>query len=102
MSCKVKIPTPLRRHTNGLATVECAITGSDGTLNGNGATVRGALDYLTTTYPTIGERLFDPQGKVKSHINIFLNNEDIRFLNGLDTTLQDGDTVVLLPALAGG
>ncbi len=95
MSCKVKIPTPLRRHTNGLSTVELP-NGSEST------TVRMTLDSLTTQYPTISERLFDQQGQVKSHINIFLNNEDIRFLNGLDTTVKDGDTVVLLPALAGG
>jgi molybdopterin synthase sulfur carrier subunit len=95
MSCKIKIPTPLRRHTNGLSTVEVP--------NGNeNATVRVTLVKLTTTYPTISERLFDAQGDVKSHINIFLNNEDIRFLNGLDTHVKDGDTVVLLPALAGG
>lgn len=95
MSCKVKIPTPLRRHTNGLSTVDVP----NGTADFN---VRAALATLTTQYPTIGERLFDGEGKVKSHINIFLNNEDIRFLNGLDTSVQDGDTVVLLPALAGG
>jgi sulfur-carrier protein len=93
MSTKIKIPTPLRRHTNGLSTVE---------VNGGAVNVRGTLDTLTAQYPTIGERLFDAQGQVKSHINIFLNNEDIRFLNGLETNVKDGDTVVLLPALAGG
>jgi molybdopterin synthase sulfur carrier subunit len=92
MATKIKIPTPLRRHTNGLATIEV----------NSAANVRGTLDTLTAQYPTISERLFDPQGQVKSHINIFLNNEDIRFLNGLDTNVRDGDTVVLLPALAGG
>jgi molybdopterin converting factor small subunit len=93
MATKIKIPTPLRRHTNGLATVE---------VNGGATSVRAALTTLTAQYPTIGERLFDGQGQVKSHINIFLNNKDIRFLNGLDTHVRDGDTVVLLPALAGG
>ncbi len=92
MATKIKIPTPLRRHTNGLSTVEIT----------NGANVRGTLNTLTAQYPTISERLFDAQGAVKSHINIFLNNEDIRFLNGLETNVKDGDTVVLLPALAGG
>lgn len=92
MSTKIKIPTPLRRHTNGLATVE---------ING-GENVRGTLDTLTAQYPTISERLFDGQGQVKAHLNIFVNNEDIRFLNGLETHVRDGDTVVLLPALAGG
>ncbi|MCG3139771.1 MAG: Sulfur carrier protein CysO [Anaerolineae bacterium] len=92
MSTKIKIPTPLRRHTNGLSTIEIAA-------NEN---VRDTLCTLTAQYPTIGERLFDSRGQVKSHINIFLNNEDIRFLNGLETNVQDGDTVALLPALAGG
>lgn len=92
MSTKIKIPTPLRRHTNGLSTVEIST-------NEN---VRGTLHTLTAQYPTISERLFDGQGQVKTHINIFLNNEDIRFLNGLETNVKDGDTVVLLPALAGG
>jgi molybdopterin converting factor small subunit len=64
--------------------------------------VRATLHTLTSRYPTLGERLFDGQGQVKSHINIFVNNEDIRFLNGLETHVRDGDTVVLLPALAGG
>ncbi len=91
MVCKVKIPTPLRRHTEGASTVQV-----------QGERVRDALGALQTRYPTIGDRLFDGQGQVKPHLNVFLNNEDIRFLNGLDTPLRDGDTVVLLPALAGG
>lgn len=92
MAAKIKIPTPLRRHTNGLATVEI----------NPGENVRGTLDTLSAQYPGISARLFDPHGQVKAHINIFLNNEDIRFLNGLETNVRDGDTVVLLPALAGG
>ncbi len=95
MSCTIKIPTPLRRHTNGQATVQVANGAPD-------STVAATLSHLTAQYPTLAERLFDAQGNVKSHINIFLNNEDIRFLNGLQTSVKDGDTVVLLPALAGG
>lgn len=91
MPCKVKIPTPLRRHTEGASAVEV-----------RGEHVREALNELQSRYPSIGERLFDGHGQVKPHLNIFLNNEDIRFLGGLDTPLRDGDTVVLLPALAGG
>lgn len=91
MSCKVKIPTPLRRHTEGASAVEV-----------RGDHVREALNELQSRYPSIGERLFDGQGQVKPHLNVFLNNEDIRFLRGLDTPLRDGDTVVLLPAMAGG
>ncbi len=91
MSCQVKIPTPLRRHTEGASSVQV-----------QGQRVREALDNLQSRYPSIGERLFDGRGQVKPHLNVFLNNEDIRFLQGLDTPLRDGDTVVLLPALAGG
>ena len=91
MALKVKIPTPLRRHTDGSSAVEVS-----------GTRVREALDDLTQRYPGVSERLFDGQGQLKSHLNVFLNNEDIRFLNGLDTPVRDGDTVVLLPALAGG
>ncbi len=91
MSCKVKIPTPLRRHTEGASLVQV-----------DGAHVREALDSLQSRYPSIGDRLFDGQGQVKSHLIVFVNNDDIRFLNGLDTPLRDGDTVVLLPAIAGG
>ncbi len=91
MSCKVKIPSPLRRHTGGAAQIEVP-----------GERVREAFDHLQADYPAIGERLFDADGQVRSHMLVFLNNEDIRFLEGLDTPLRDGDTVVLLPALAGG
>jgi molybdopterin synthase sulfur carrier subunit len=91
MMATVKIPTPMRRHVGGASTVKI-----------EGARVREVLANLQGQYPTIGERIFEPDGKVKSYVNIFLNNEDIRFLNGLDTPLRDNDTVVLLPALAGG
>ena len=91
MACRVKIPTPLRRHTEGASAVEV-----------KGDYVRDALYDLQLRYPSIGERLFDGKGQVKPHLNIFLNNEDIRFIGGLDAPLRDGDTVVLLPALAGG
>lgn len=95
MSYKIKIPTPLRRHTDGQSLVEVP----NGQAN---ATISTTLAALTTQYPSLDARLFDGQGHVKTHINIFLNNEDIRFLKGLDTSVKDGDTVVLLPALAGG
>ena len=86
---QIKIAAPWRRYTNGAATIqvnECAYT------------VRGALDTLTAQYPTLGARLFDGQGQVKTQIRIFRNSEDIRALNGLETDLHDGDRVVLLPA----
>ena len=91
MALKVKIPTPLRRHTAGASSVDA-----------NGTHVGEVLNDLTQRYPGVSERLFDGDGQLKSHLNVFLNNEDIRFLNGLETPVRDGDTVVLLPALAGG
>ncbi len=91
MSCQVKIPTLLRRHTQGAAEVQV-----------EGKHVGEALAQLLSRFPAIGERLFDSQGQVKSHMIVYVNNEDIRFLKGMDTPLQDGDMMILLPALAGG
>lgn len=89
MLCQVRIPTPLRRHTNGASSVQV-----------EGDHVREVLNHLQVRYPSLGDRLFDGQGQVKSHLLVFLNNEDIRCLKGLDTPLTEGDMVVLLPALA--
>ena len=91
MNCSVKIPTPLRRYTNGASVVKA-----------NGGQIHEILNDLKTQFPGLGERLFDGNGDVKSHLNIFLNAEDIRFLNGVTTSVREGDTVTLLPALAGG
>lgn len=91
MNCSVKIPTPLRRYTNGASLV-----------NANGAYVQEVLLDLQTRFPSLGERIFDGSGAVKSHLNVFLNTEDIRFLNGVSTSVREGDTITLLPALAGG
>ncbi len=88
MLCQVRIPTPLRRHTDGASSVQV-----------EGNHVREVLNQLERQYPTLSERLFDRQGQVKSHLLVFLNNDDIRYLNGLDTPLCEGDMVVLLPAL---
>lgn len=91
MNCSVKIPTPLRRYTNGASVVKA-----------NGEHVHAVLNDLQTQFPGLGERLFDGNGSVKSHLNVFLNTEDIRFLNGVTTSVSEGDTITLLPALAGG
>lgn len=91
MGCSVKIPTPLRRYTNGASVVKSS-----------GEQVNDVLRNLQTDFPGLGERLFDGNGTVKSHLNIFLNAEDIRFLNGVNSPVGEGDTITLLPALAGG
>lgn len=91
MSVKVRIPTPLRTFTQGLDEVEV-----------QGATVRAAIDDLEKNYAGIKDRICDEKG-VRRFVNIFLNDEeDIRFLEGLDTALKAGDALQIVPAIAGG
>jgi sulfur-carrier protein len=90
MATRIEIPTPMRELTGGLRHVE--VTATD---------VKSALDDLIRQYPGIGPKLFD-QGKLRQYINIFVNDEDIRFLDELNTPVKDGETVALIPAVAGG
>jgi molybdopterin converting factor small subunit len=87
----VRIPTPLRKYTEGKD--EVAITG---------ATIRELLDNLERSHAGIGERIRDDKGAVRRFVNIFVADEDIRFLDGLDTPVADGDEVSIIPAIAGG
>ena len=88
---KVRIPTPLRPMTGGKSEVELA-----------GSTVSEIIENLGSAHPGIKERLYDEQGEVRRFINIYVNEEDIRFLTGKDTPLKDGDEVSIIPAIAGG
>jgi molybdopterin converting factor small subunit len=91
MSITVRIPTPLRTFTQGLDEVSA-----------NGQTVRAVIDDLEARYPGIKDRLCDEKG-VRRFVNIFLNEEeDIRFLDALDTALRAGDSLQIVPAIAGG
>jgi MoaD family protein len=90
MAVKVQIPAPMRQHTDGKTTVEAA-----------GATVKAVLDDLGSKYPGITGRLFD-QGQLRRFVNIYLNNEDIRYLDSLSTATKDGDELAIIPAVAGG
>jgi MoaD family protein len=90
MSVKVNIPTPMRQHTEGKATVEAG-----------GATVQGVLDDLGRKYPGISQRLFD-NGQLRRFVNVYLNDEDIRYLDNLNTAVKDGDELNIIPAVAGG
>jgi len=88
---KVRIPTPLRPMTGGKSEVEIA-----------GNTVSEIIENLGSAHPGIKERLYDEQGEVRRFINIYVNEEDIRFLTGKETPLKDGDEVSIIPAIAGG
>ncbi len=91
MSVLVRIPTPLRRMTNGLAKVEI----ESGTLN-------QMVDELETSYPGFKERLVDENGDLRYFVNVYVNGEDVRFLQGLDTSTSSGDEISIVPAVAGG
>jgi len=91
MPTNVRIPTPLRKLTgeNEVVTVE-------------GATIAAILANLDTSYPGLIERLCDEHGAVRRFVNIFLNDEDIRFLQEKETPVKDGDEISIVPAIAGG
>jgi len=90
MPVKIQIPTPMRQYTQGKSVVEA-----------QGATVQAALDNLGSQYPELTPRLFD-KGQLRRFINLFLNNEDIRYLDNLATPVKDGDDLAIIPAVAGG
>ena len=90
MSVKIQIPTPMRQHTNNQATVEAA-----------GGTVKAVLDNLGQKFPGIVGRLFE-NGQVRRFVNVYLNDEDIRYLDSLNTAVKDGDELAIIPAVAGG
>ena len=90
MAIRVQIPTPMREQAGGQSEVEVS-----------GATVRAALDDLVRRHPGLGAKLFD-NGKLRPYVNVFVNDEDIRYLDDLDTAVKDGEVVALIPAVAGG
>ena len=91
MSVKVRIPTPLRKLTNEQELVEVAP-----------GTVAGAITELQRMFPGISERLIDEKGEVRRFVNVYVNEEDIRFLDNQDTKIKDGDEISIIPAIAGG
>ena len=91
MSVTVRIPTQLRPLTAGASEVEV-----------QAQTVREAIDALEREYPGMKARLLDEQGTLRRFVNLFVADEDIRFLQGLDTRLPDGATLSIVPAVAGG
>lgn len=90
MAIKVQIPTPMRDQAGGKAEVDVT-----------GGTVKAALDDLLRQHPGLATKLFD-NGKLRPYINVFLNDEDIRYLDEMDTVVTDGVVLALIPAVAGG
>jgi sulfur-carrier protein len=91
MAVKVMIPTPLRQFTGKQSSIEC-----------NAATVGEALGSLTGTFSELRKHLYTEDGKIRSFVNVYLNDEDIRFLEKENTRTKDGDTISIVPSIAGG
>jgi sulfur-carrier protein len=87
----VRVPTQLR-----------TLTGGAGEVSVEGSTVGEALKALEGAHPGFGERLFDEKGDLRRFVNVFLADEDVRFLEGLTTPVRDGETLSIVPAVAGG
>ncbi len=91
MSVKVRIPTPLRSVTEGASEVSL-----------DPSSVSGLIADLETRYPGIKGRLRDDSGELRRFVNVYVNGEDVRFLQGLDTAVKEGDELSIIPAVAGG
>ncbi|WP_066941159.1 MoaD/ThiS family protein [Microtetraspora fusca] len=90
MAIEIRIPTILRTYTGGAKAVD-----------GTGATLEEVIGDLESRHPGLRDRLVDDSG-LRRFVNVYLNDEDVRFLGGLSTPVADGDTVTVLPAVAGG
>jgi len=91
MSVTVRIPTPLRKLTGGADEVSI-----------DGGNVGEIIENLEAAHPGLKERLCDEAGEIRRFVNVYVNDEDVRFLKGRDTALKDGDEVSIVPAIAGG
>lgn len=91
MSLKVNIPSPLRRYTEGNGVIEVA-----------GSSVGLALDSLLQQYPALKKQLYTEDGRLRSFVNVYVNDEDIRYLEKADTQVKAGDTIAIVPSIAGG
>jgi molybdopterin converting factor small subunit len=87
----LRIPTPLRSYTGG-----------QGEIHIQGSTVGEAMNDLTAQFPSLRPHLFSEDGRLRSFVNLFLNDEDIRHLQGTGTLLKEGDRLMLIPSIAGG
>ena len=87
----LKIPTPLRQYTNGQA--EVSVTGSN---------VESAMRNLVDQFPTLEQHIYNGNGEMRAFVNLFLGEDNVKDLQGLETPLNDGDTLRLIPSIAGG
>ncbi|HVN18918.1 MAG TPA: ubiquitin-like small modifier protein 1 [Dongiaceae bacterium] len=88
---KILVPTPLRQYAGKQATVEVP-----------GATVGEALNSLTSAYPDLRRHLYSDEGKLRAFVNVYLNDDDVRYLQNEQTPVKDGDTLSIIPSIAGG
>jgi sulfur-carrier protein len=91
MAIEVRVPTVLRQHTDGEKKVHA-----------EGATLRALIEDLDTRHQGLKAKLVDEGGRLHRFVNVYVNDEDVRFLGGIETPLEDGDVVSILPAVAGG
>ncbi|MBM26429.1 MAG: molybdopterin synthase sulfur carrier subunit [Chloroflexi bacterium] len=91
MSSQVRIPAPLRRLTNG-----------QDKITAEGKTLQEIIDFLEQNFPTIKSRICNEDGEIRNFVNIYVNDEDVRFLNGISSEIKDGDEISIVPAVAGG
>ncbi len=91
MEVRVRVPTPLRRFTGGKDEI-----------GAEGASVRAVIENLEQRHPGLKERLLDDKGELRRFVNIYLNGDDIRFLDQLSSKVKDGDDISIVPAIAGG
>jgi len=91
MPVTIEIPTALRRFTDGAQKIDS-----------NAGTIADALNELTTRFPAIARHVRDDSGQIRQFLNVYLNDEDIRFLGGESCSLKEGDRVLLVPSIAGG
>lgn len=91
MQVRVRVPTPLRKFTNGADEV-----------NAQGNNVRALVEDLDKSFPGIKERICDETGRIRRFVNVYVNGDDIRFLQNLETSLKEGDSISIVPAIAGG
>ena len=87
----LRIPTPLRPYAEGVGQIEV-----------NAKTVSEAMEELTRTYPALKKHLYTEDGELRTYVNLFLNDEDIRHLDGVNTKLNNGDRLMIIPSIAGG